>query len=85
MTFYVLSCESSSFTILWLSVCCVLSGPFATAGSHTVLVVVVRLYTFESRIHKVTVELPNIIEGLVALYAVFTSNLCNRWYSEYNF
>ena len=34
MTFYVLSCESSSFTILWLSVCCTLSGPFATAGSQ---------------------------------------------------
>ena len=32
---------------------------------HTVLVVVVRPYTFESRFHKVTVELPNIIEGLV--------------------
>ena len=49
---YVLPCESSSFTILWLSVCCVLSGPFATAGSqaytHTVLVAVVGMYTFES-------------------------------------
>ena len=30
---YVLPCESNSFTILWLSMCCVLSGPFATAGS----------------------------------------------------
>jgi len=34
MTFYVLPCESNSFTILWLSMCCVLSGPFATAGSQ---------------------------------------------------
>ena len=78
LTFYVLSCESSSFKILWLSVCCVLSGPFATAGSHTVLVVVVRPYTFESRIHKVTVELLNIVEGLVALYADCTSNLSKQ-------
>jgi len=60
-----------SFTILWLSV---LSGPFATAGSwksslciHTVLAVVVRPYTLESRSHKVAVELPNIIEGLVGV------------------
>ena len=30
---YVLPCESSSFTILWLSMCYVFSGPFATAGS----------------------------------------------------
>jgi len=53
------------------AVCCVLSGPFATTGSHaythTVLVVVIGPYTFESRIHKVTVELPNIIEGLVGV------------------
>ena len=43
-------------------------GPFATAGSpyvRTVLVVIVGPYTFESRIHKVAVELPNIVEGLV--------------------
>ena len=57
--------------ILWLSLCCVLSGPFATAGSHaythTVLVVVVGPYTFESRIHKVAEELPNIIEGLAGV------------------
>jgi len=50
-------------------VCSVLSGPFATAGSHaythTVLYVVVGPYLFESRIHKVAVELPNIIEGLI--------------------
>ena len=45
---YVLPCESSSFTILWLSACWVLSGPFVTAGCQdyisltpTVLVVVV--------------------------------------------
>jgi len=47
---YVLPCESSSFTILWLSVYCVLSGPFVTAGSHaythTVPVVIVGLYIF---------------------------------------
>ena len=57
--------------ILWLSVCCVLSGPFATAEAglytHIVLVVVVRPYTSESRIQKVAVELPNIIEGLVGV------------------
>ena len=35
--------------------------------THTVLVVVVGPYTFESRIHKVAVELPNIIEGLVGV------------------
>ena len=35
--------------------------------THTVLVVVVGLYTSESRIHKLTVELPNIIEGLVGV------------------
>jgi len=70
---YVLPCQSSSFTILWLSACCVLSGPFVTAGSQayisltpTVLVVIVgAVYFFESRIHKVAIELPNIIEGLV--------------------
>ena len=90
---YVLPFESSSFTILWLSMCCVLSGPFATAESpsytymHTVLVVIVGPYTFESRIHKVAVELPNIIEGLVGvqLCTLPTSNLSNRWYSKYNF
>ena len=35
--------------------------------THTVLVVVVGPYTFESRIPKVAVELPNIIEGLVGV------------------
>ena len=48
-----------------------LSCPFATAGSHayihTVLIVVVGQYTFESRIRKVALELPNIIEGLVGV------------------
>ena len=67
--------------------CCALSGPFATAGSHaythTVLVVVVGPYTFESRIHKVAVELPNIIEGLVGVQ-LRTPFLLQR-YSEYNF
>ena len=60
MTFYVLSCESSSFTILWLSVCCVLSGPFATAYlySHTALVVVVGPYTISKQDSGVAVELP---------------------------
>ena len=29
----ILRCELSSFTILWLSLCLVRSGPFATAGS----------------------------------------------------
>ena len=35
--------------------------------THTVLIVIIGPYTFESRIHKVTVELPNIIEGLVGV------------------
>ena len=71
--------------------CCVLSGPFATAGSHAythaILVVIVGSYTFQSRIHKVAIELPNIIEGLVGVccfylknFFVSTSNLSNRWY-----
>jgi len=40
--------------------------------AHTVLVVIVGPYTFESR-QKVAVELPNIIEGLVGvqLYVLF--------------
>jgi len=46
---------------------------------HTVLVVIIGPYTFESRIHKVAVELPDIIdEGLVGVQlfkAVSTSNL----------
>ena len=53
-----------------------LSGPFATAGIpsyniiqciRTLLVVIVGPYTFESRIHKVAVKLPNIVEGLVGV------------------
>jgi len=35
--------------------------------THTILIVIVGPYTFESRIHKVAVELPNIIEGLVGV------------------
>ena len=35
--------------------------------THTVLIVIVGPYTFESRIHKVAVELPNVIEGLVGV------------------
>jgi len=69
--------------ILWLCVCCVLSGPFAAAGSqayetYTVLVVVVGPYSFESRIHKVTVELPNIIKGLVGVQfcMLFMPQIC---------
>jgi len=77
--FNVLLCESSSFMILWLSVCCVLSGPFATAGIPSyVHIVIVGPYTFESRIHKVTVEFPNIIEGLVGvqLCTLFLHQIC---------
>ena len=46
--------------------------------SHTVLVVVIRPYTFESRIHKVAVELPNTIEGLlgVQLSILFPLQIC---------
>ena len=44
---------------------------------------------FERRIHKVAIELPNFVEGLVGvqscMYSVSTSNLSNKWYSEYNF
>ena len=55
--------------------------------SHTVLVVVVGLHTFESRIHKVAIELPT-IEGLVGvqLCALFLLQIClTEKYSEYNF
>jgi len=47
--------------------CCALSGPFAIAG-----------YTFESRIHKVAVELANIIEGFVGvqLCTLFLLQIC---------
>jgi len=41
---YVLPFESSSFTILWLSMCCVLSGPFATAESPSYIRILARLY-----------------------------------------
>ena len=34
---------------------------------HTLLVVVVGPYTLESRIHKVTLELPNTTEGLLGV------------------
>ena len=35
--------------------------------THTVLVVVIGPYTFESKIHKVAEERPNIVEGLVGV------------------
>ena len=48
--------------------------------THTVLIVIVGPYTFESRIHidKVAVELPNIIEGLlgVQLCTPFLLQIC---------
>ena len=60
--------------------CCALSGPFATAGmpSYIHILVIVGPYTFESRIHKVAVELPNIIEGLVGvqLCTLFLLQIC---------
>ena len=45
---------------------------------HTILVVVIRPYTFENRIHKVAVELPNTIEGLlgVQLSILFPLQIC---------
>ena len=49
------------------------------------LVVVVGPYTFESKIHKVAVELP-IIEGLVGvrLCMLFVLQIClTGWYNEY--
>ena len=63
--------------------CCALSGPFATAGipsynyTHSVLIVIVGPYTFESRIHKVA-ELPNNIEGLVGVQfcTLFLLQIC---------
>ena len=79
MTFYVLPCESSSFTTLFLSVCFQdLLQQLEGLYTHTVLVVVVGLYTFESRIHKVAIEFPNIIEGLVAvqLCMLFVLQIC---------
>jgi len=59
--------------------CCALSGPFATAGIPSyILIVIVGPYTFESRIHKVAVELPNIIEGLVGVQpcTLFLLQIC---------
>ena len=46
--------------------------------THTVPVVVVGSYTFESRIHKVTVQLPNVIEVLVGVQhcALFLLQIC---------
>jgi len=46
--------------------------------THTVLVVIVGPYTFASRIHKVAVELPNVIEGLVGvqLCTLFVLQIC---------
>jgi len=46
--------------------------------THTVLVVIVGPYAFESRIHKVTVELLNIIDGLVRvqLCTLFLLQIC---------
>ena len=80
---YILPCESNSFTILWLSLCLVLSGPFATAGSLSCIYVLYQQSSsdhilFESRIHKVAVELPNIIEGLVGvqLCTLFLLQIC---------
>jgi len=64
--FYVL-CAFRTFCNNWKSLC-----------THTVLVVVVGPYTFESRIHKVTIELPNIIQGLVGiqLCTLFLLQMC---------
>ena len=59
--------------------CCVLSGSFATAGIPSYMhIVIVEPYTFESRIHKVAVELPNINEGLVGaqLCTLFLLQIC---------
>jgi len=67
---YVPPCESSSFTILWLYVLCAFrtfSNSWKSLYIHTVLVAIVGPYTFEDRIHKVAVELPNIVEGLVGV------------------
>ena len=51
MAYYVL-CAFRTFCNSWKSF----------LYTHTVLVVIVKPHTLESRIHKVTVELPNIIE-----------------------
>ena len=79
---YVLPFESSSFTILWL-LCAVCFRTFCNNWksflcTHSVLVVVVGPYTFESRIHKVAVVLPNIIQGLVGiqLCTLFLLQMC---------
>ena len=73
--FYVL-CAFRTFCNNW-SLC-----------THTVLVVIVGPHTFESRIHKVAVELPNIIQGLVGvqLCTLFLLQICltdGTLYSEY--
>ena len=66
MAYYVL-CAFRTFCNSWKSL-----------YTHTVLVVIVKPHSFESRIHKVTVELPSIIEELVEVQVctLFLLQIC---------
>jgi len=67
MAYYVL-CAFRTFCNSWKSF----------LQTHTVLVVIIGPYTCESRIHKVTIELPIIMEGLagVQLCMLFLLQIC---------
>ena len=70
--------------------CYALSGTFTTAGIPSyMLIVIVGPYTFENRIHKVAIELPNITEGLVGVqpFTLFLLqiSLTDGSVNEYNF
>ena len=88
---YILPCESSSFTILWLSLCLVLSGPFATAGSSYIYIHVsshrwaIYFWKQDSQSRRRTSKHRWRACRSSTLYSVSASNLSNRWYSEYNF
>ena len=53
-------------------------------STHIVLIGIIESYTFESRIPKVTVELPNIIEWHVRVQLGTLFLLQNRWCSKCN-
>ena len=87
---YILPCESSSFTILWLSLCLVLSGPFATAGNPYIYVLyctsshcwAIHFWKQDSQSRRRTSKHRWRACRSSTLYSVSTSN---RWYSKYNF
>jgi len=75
-------CDTSTFTKLRLGTCCLPLRPFPTAGSPCtcmVLVVIIRPYTFESKIHQVAIEsLWTSVNGLSCWGSAFceVSTLC---------